>query len=256
MAFYSNSNVEAQPVGLDLSSVMRQVYVWMAFGLLVAFGVAYFVGNSALQVYNAYANARAIPDLSSVSLLFNPVVMIGSLIAYFVLAFALQPIVMRARPMIGALCYLLFTALFGFMMSTIFLQFETGTIAAAFIATAGMFGAMSIFGYTTKIDLSQFRNILFMALIGLIVASVVNLLFFSGGNSLLYWLVNYAGVLIFVGLTAYDTQWIKNYASRVSTSGDLDMGQRVALVGAFHLFLDFVNLFIFLLNILGGGRRR
>jgi hypothetical protein len=119
-----------------------------------------------------------------------------------------------------------------------------------------MFGAMSIFGYTTKVDLSRFRNLLFMALIGLIIASVVNLIFFAGGNNLLYWLVNYAGVVIFVGLTAYDTQWIKNYAGRVSTSGDADMGQRVALVGAFHLFLDFVNLFLFLLNILGGGRRR
>jgi FtsH-binding integral membrane protein len=255
MAFYSNSNVETRPLGLDLSAVMRQVYVWMAFGLLVAFGVAYAVGNSALQAYNAYVNARVIPNPASISPLFNPVVMIGSLIAYFVLAFALQPIVMRARPMIGALCYLLFTALFGFMMSTIFLTFQQGTIAAAFIAAAGMFGAMSIFGYTTKIDLSQFRNILFMALIGLIIASFVNILFFSGGNNLLYWLVNYAGVVIFVGLTAYDTQWIKNYAGRASTSGDADMGQRVALVGAFHLFLDFVNLFLFLLTILGGRRR-
>ena len=254
MAFYSNSNVEAQPVGLDLSAVMRQVYIWMAFGLLVAFGIAYVVGNSAVQALNAYTGVRV--DPASISPLFNPVVMIGSLIAYFVLAFALQPIVMRARPMIGALCYLLFTALFGFMISTIFLRFEAGTIAAAFIATAGMFGAMSIFGYTTKIDLSQFRNILFMALVGLIIASVVNVLFFRGGNSLLYWLFNYAGVVIFVGLTAYDTQWIKNYAGRASMSGDADMGQRVALVGAFHLFLDFVNLFLFLLNILGGGRRQ
>lgn len=253
MAFYSNSNVEAQPVGLDLSAVMRQVYIWMAFGLLVAFGVAYAVGNSALQVLNSYTGVRVNP--ANISPLFNPVVMIGSLIAYFVLAFALQPIVMRARPMIGAACYLLFTAVFGFLMSTIFLTFQQGTIAAAFIASAGMFGAMSIFGYTTKIDLSQFRNVLFMALIGLIIASFVNVLFFSGGNSLLYWLVNYAGVVIFVGLTAYDTQWIKNYAGRVSTSGDADMGQRVALVGAFHLFLDFVNLFLFLLNILGGRRR-
>ena len=254
MAFYSNSNVEAQPVGLDLSAVMRQVYIWMAFGLLVAFGIAYVVGNSAVQALNAYTGVRV--DPASISPLFNPVVMIGSLIAYFVLAFALQPIVMRARPMIGALCYLLFTALFGFMISTIFLRFEAGTIAAAFIATAGMFGAMSIFGYTTKIDLSQFRNLLFMALVGLIIASVVNVLFFRGGNNLLYWLVNYAGVVIFVGLTAYDTQWIKNYAGRASMSGDADMGQRVALVGAFHLFLDFVNLFLFLLNILGGGRRQ
>ncbi len=254
MAFYSNSNVEARPIGFDLSAIMRQVYLWMALGLVVGFGVAFLVGNAALT---ALASYQATPlqrvDLGAVSLLFNPIVMIVSMIAYIILAFALQPIIMRASPAVGAAAYLLFTAMFGFMISTIFLVYDQGTIALAFISTAGMFAAMSIFGYTTKIDLSQFRGIFMMALVGLIIATFVNLFF---PNGLLYALINYAGVLIFVALTAYDTQWIKNYASRTAMSGDSSMGARIALVGAFHLFLDFVNLFLFILRILGGGRRR
>ncbi len=256
MAFYSNSNVEARPLGFDLNAIMRQVYLWMALGLVVGFGIAFIVGNAALAAlapYQATATPLSRVDLTAVSLLFNPIVMIISMIAYIVLAFALQPIIMRASPAVGAAAYLLFTALFGFMVSSIFLVYDQGTIALAFVSSAGMFAAMSIFGYTTKVDLSQFRGIFFMALIGLIIATFVNILF---QNSLLYALINYAGVLIFAGLTAYDTQWIRNYAGQAATSGDTDMGARIALVGAFHLFLDFVNLFMFILRILGGGRRR
>ena len=153
----------------------------------------------------------------------------------------------------GTGIYGLYAALLGMTLSAIFIVYTDASIATTFLVTAGTFGAMSIFGYTTKIDLSQFRGIFMMALIGLVIASIVNIFF---ANDLLYWLINYVGVLIFVGLTAYDTQWIKNYASRAAMSGDSDMGARIALVGAFHLFLDFVNLFLFILRILGGGRRR
>lgn len=257
MSFYSNTNVEARPMGLDLGAVMRQVYLWLAFGLLIAFGVSFAVGNSAQAAYaaaisGARSAAAARAALSS-SILFNPVVWLVSLIAYFVLAFALQPIIMRARPAIGSLFYLLFTALFGFMISSIFLAYQPGTIAMAFVATAGMFGAMSVVGYTTKMDLSRWGSLLLMALIGLIIASVVNIFL---NSTAIYWLISYAGVIIFVGLTAYDTQWIKNNAAMVAASGDGDGAQRLALVGAFHLFLDFMNLFLFILRILGGGSRR
>ena len=251
MAFYTNSDVEARPIGFDLSAIMRQVYLWMALGLVVGFGVAYLVGNAALTALESYNSLSRVP-ISQVSILFNPIVMIVSLIAYIVLAFALQPIMMRASPAVGAAAYLLFTAVFGFMISSIFLQYAPGTIALALISTAAMFGATSIFGYTTKIDLSQYRGILMMALIGLVIASIVNIFF---ANNLLFWVINYAGVLIFVGLTAYDTQWIKNYAAQAATANDPDMGARIALVGAFHLFLDFVILFLFILRILGGRRR-
>jgi len=248
MSFYPNSSssAEARPLGLDLSAVMRQVYLWMALGLLVAFGVAYVVGNAAL--------ATAVTDNLGRTYLtatwLGPVMLI-SLIAYFILAFALQPLIMRLQPSVSSMLYLLFTALFGVMISSIFLTYQQGTIATAFIATAGMFGAMSVVGYTTKMDLSRLGSILMMALIGLIVASVINIFL---NLSALYWLINYAGVLIFAGMTAYDTQWIKNYANGVAMSGDREAGARIALVGAFHLFLDFMNLFLFILRIMGGGR--
>lgn len=250
MSFYSNSSVEARPISIDLSAVMRQVYLWVALGLLVAFGVAFAVGNAAVAAYQAApVTATGVRVVNSP--LFNPAVMFISIIAYFILAFALQPLIMRLQPTISSLLYLLFTALFGFMISTIFLRYEAGTIATAFIATAGMFGAMSIVGYTTKVDLSRFGSILMMALLGLIIATVINIFL---RLEALYWLVNYAGVVIFAGMTAYDTQWIRTYASGVAMTGNREAGARIALIGAFHLFLDFMNLFLFILSILGGGR--
>jgi hypothetical protein len=236
MGFYSNSNVETRSTAsqLDMAGIMRQVYIWLTLGLAVSFGVSFVVGNT-----------------GAVMILANPIVLIVSLIAYIVLSFALQPVIMRSDPTVGSLFYLLFTGVFGFMTSTIFLAYSGGTIAAAFIATAGMFGAMTVLGYTTKMDLSRFGSILIMALIGLILASLVNLFLRSEA---IYWIVSYAGVLIFAGLTAYDTQWIKNNAAQIAMTGDRANGQRIALIGAFHLFLDFVNMFFFLLRILGNGR--
>ncbi len=112
-----------------------------------------------------------------------------------------------------------------------------------------MFGAMSVYGYTTKQDLSSWGNMLFMALIGLIIASVINLFLQS---SLMYWLISYAGVLIFVGLTAYDTQKIKQLAAQVILESE--EGRKVAILGALTLYLDFINMFIFMLRILGNRR--
>jgi len=237
MSFFPNSNAEARPAFLDLNAVMRQVYLWMALGL----------GMSAITAYGFAASGMTTVVLR------NPVISLILMVAYFIMAFALQPLVMRAEPTVGAIFYLAFTAVLGVSLSSIFLVYARSTIALAFVSTAAMFGAMSVFGYTTKMDLSGMRNILFMAMIGLLIATVVNIFF---ANSMLFWLINYAGVLIFSGMTAYDTQWIKNYASAVSTSGDSTMVSRIALIGAFHLYLDFVNLFMFILRIMGGGGGR
>ena len=138
------------------------------------------------------------------------------------------------------------------MTSTAFLQYTAGTILSAFLVTGGMFAVMSLIGYTTRIDLSRFRAILFMGVIGIIIASLVN--FFLHSEAV-YWLVTYAGVVIFAGLTAYDTQWIKRTAATASLSGSAQTQTRVALLGAFKLFLDFVNLFLFVLRILGRSGR-
>lgn len=244
MSFYSSSNIESQPISIDLNAIMRAVYMWVALGLVVAFGVAYFVGNQALA-------AVAARNVNSPYL--NPVLWIGSLIAYLIVGLALHPVIMRTKPAVGAAMYLGFTALFGFMISTIFIRYTLSSIATAFVATTAMFAAMSIVGFTTKIDLTKMGSILMMALIGLIIATIVNIFVAS---TALYWIINYAGVLIFTGLTAYDTQWIKNNAAQIVTTGDGEMAQRMSLIGAFRLFLDFVNLFMFILRIMGGSRQR
>lgn len=246
MSFYSSSDAEARPIGLDFSAVMRQVYLWVALGLVVCFGISYLVGNAALS-----AAASMTGNLRN-STLFNPVVMIVSVIVYLILAFTIQPIIMRANLAVGSAVYLLFAGLFGFMISYIFLIYKPETIATAFVATAGMFGAMTIVGYTTKMDLSRLGNVLIMALIGLIIATILNIFL---RLEVLFWLINYAGVVIFAGLTAYDTQWIKNNAQTIATSWNREAAGRLALVGALHLFLDFVNIFMFILRIVGGGSR-
>lgn len=235
MSFYSNSNVQARPIGIDMAAVMRQVYLWMTLGLGVSAFTAFFMASSGWAVY----------------LYRQPLLVLITIGAYFILVLALQSVIMRSRPAIGTLFYLLITGLLGVTFSSIFLLYQINTIGYAFVATTATFGTMSIVGYTTKRDLSRVGSIVFMALVGLIIASIVNIFLSS---SVLYWLINYAGVLIFVGLTAYDTQWLKNYASQIAASGNPDMVQRISLIGAFHLYLDFVNLFLFILNVIGGGR--
>lgn len=246
MGFYSNSNVKSQPYGaLDLAGIMRQVYIWMTIGLGVCFSVAFFVGQAALNALQAG---------DSTFFLFNPVFSIALLIGYFVLAFAVQPVILRSNLNAGIGIYLVFTAVFGLLISVTFaavMATSPGSVYVAFIATGAMFGAMTIYGYTTKADLSRWGNILAMAVIGLIIASVVN--WFVQSPAIFY-LVSYAGVLIFCGFVAYDTQWIKTTASDVALTGDPVAAQRVALLGAFHLFYDFVQLFMFILRIVGFSR--
>jgi len=134
----------------------------------------------------------------------------------------------------------------------IFLVYTVASIAFAFAATASMFAAMSIVGYTTKTDLTKFGSLLFMGLIGLLVASVINMFFAS---SVLYWIISFAGVVLFVGLTAYDTQRIKTMTEQAVLAGDVQAEGRVGVMGALRLYLDFVNLFLMILRIAGGRRK-
>ena len=234
---------------IDIGVVMRQVYLWLAFGLAVGFGISYALGH-ALQ--NDIATYQATGEASGLlALVVSPVAWIVSLVAWIAIGFGFFPIVQRASVGISAVLYTIFAAIFGFWTSLLFLEYTVASISVAFVVTTGMFAVMSIIGYTTSVDLSRFGAILFMALIGLIIASLVNLFVH---NSTLYWVVSYAGVLIFSGLTAYDTQWIKKRASAVAREGKPESEARVALMGAFKLFLDFVNLFWFLVRITGRNR--
>jgi uncharacterized protein len=223
----------AIPGGLDFSEIMRRVYVWLAAGLAVAFGIAFVISQT------------------SPTLVANPVVVIVALVAYLILGFGFYPLLQRVSLGVGALLYLAFTAVFGFMMSSIFLVYSHDTIWSAFLAAGTMFAAMSLIGFFTKLDLSRLGSVLFMALIGIILASIVN---FFLQSMPLYWILTYLIVIVFAGLTAYDTQWIRKNAASVAGSGTADAGGRIALIGGFRLFLDFINLFLALLRIFGGGR--
>ena len=238
----------APSYAVDMPAVMRTVYLWLAIGLAVGFGVAYWLGNLMLPYVTTYNNGD-LPPL--VQALFNPITMIVALIAYLVIGFGFYPIVRRTSVTVGAVMYLIFAAIFGFLIAPIFIVYTTASIASAFAVTAGMFAIMSIIGYTTRVDLSKLGAILIMALIGIIIASIVN---FFLQSPALYWIVTYAVIVVFSGLTAYDTQWIRRQSAALVKVNDGSALARLALVGAFKLFLDFINLFMAILRIMGRAR--
>jgi uncharacterized protein len=215
------------------NGVMNRVYAWMTAGLLVTGAVSSFVAGS---------NAL-------VSLIFgNPIIFFGLFIVQIVAVIGLSAGINRLSPAVATAIFMGYAALNGLTMAAIFLAYTQASIASTFFVTAGTFGAMSLYGYTTKRDLSGIGHFAIMALIGLLIASVVNIFLQS---SALYWILTYAGVLIFVALTAWDTQKIKQLATQVN---DETSAGRVAVMGALTLYLDFINLFIYLLRILGVRR--
>lgn len=220
-------------VASQTNAVMKRVYLRMTIGLLVSAFVALGVASS--------------PTL--ISILFgNPIVYWGMFIAMFIMAFTIPAAMNKLSngAMIGL--FVLFAALMGASLSSIFLVYSLGSITSTFFITAGTFGAMSAYGYFTKTDLTKFRSFLFMALIGLIIASVVNIFLKS---TTMMWIVSFVGVLIFVGLTAYDTQQVKHLAA---ANLDPALTDKLATIGALNLYLDFINLFLYLLRFLGASR--
>ena len=220
-------------VASQTNAVMKRVYLRMTIGLLVSAFVALGVASS--------------PTL--ISILFgNPIVYWGMFIATFIMAFTIPAAMNKLSngAMIGL--FVLFAALMGASLSSIFLVYSLGSITSTFFITAGTFGAMSAYGYFTKTDLTKFGSFLFMALIGLIIASVVNIFLKS---ATMMWIVSFVGVLIFVGLTAYDTQQVKHLAA---ANLDPALTDKLATIGALNLYLDFINLFLYLLRFLGASR--
>src|SRR3954470_22822876 len=212
---------------------MNNVYAWMAAGLALTAVVAWWVSSQGQYLRT----------------IFNP----GSLIFLFLveigLVMAISYAVNKISAGVATALFLLYAAVNGLTFSAIFLIYRLPDIGVAFAVTAGMFGGMSLIGYTTKIDLTRFRSFLIMGLIGLVIASVVNMFMAS---SALYWIVTYAGVGLFLALTAYDTQVLKQIA--YATENDPAMANRLAINGALRLYLDFINLFLFILRILGSRR--
>lgn len=216
---------------LAFPTLMRKVYVWMTLALVLTGITAYGVANSLTLVETIFSN----------QLLFW-----GLIIAEFGLVFGISAAINRLSLATATLLFILYSVINGVTLSAIFLAYTASSIAQVFFITAGTFAAMSIYGYTTKKDLSSWGNLLFMALIGIIIASVANFFLKSDMLSLI---VSYIGVIIFVGLTAYDTQKIKELLYEYGDEGE--GGQKIALLGALSLYLDFINLFIYLLRIFG-----
>ena len=212
--------------------LMRKVYVWMALALAITGITAFGVANS--------------PGIMS-AIYSNQIVFWGLIIAELALVFAISGAINRLSLTTATLLFVLYSVINGVVLSSIFLIYTMTSIASVFFITAGTFAVMAFIGYTTKTDLTSLGKILMMALIGLIIASLVNVFFIkSTGFDLI---VSYAGVLIFVGLTVYDSQKIKRMLEMAPDASEAS--QKLALVGALSLYLDFINLFIYLLRILG-----
>ena len=215
-------------------ALMRKVYVWMALALVITGFTAYGVANS--------------PAILQI-IVSSKVLFFGIIIGELALVWGVSAAIGRLSLTTATLLFVLYSVLNGVTMSFIFLAYTAESITSVFLITAGTFAAMALFGYFTKADLSSMGRILFMALIGLIVATIVNIFMKSSGLAMI---LNYVGVLIFVGLTAWDTQKIKQMLLEAPDAGET--AQKVALMGALTLYLDFINLFIHLLRILGNSR--
>ncbi len=211
--------------------LMRKVYVWMTLALVITGVTAYGVATS--------------PGLM-MAIATNKLLFWGLIIAEFGLVLAVSAAINKLSLMTATMLFVLYSVINGATLSFIFAIYTMSSIASVFFITAGTFAVMAFIGYTTKKDLTSMGKILLMALIGIIIATVVNIFLKSTGLEMI---VSYLGVLIFVGLTAYDSQKIKQMLLMAPDAGE--GAQKLALLGALSLYLDFVNLFIYLLRIFG-----
>lgn len=218
--------------GVDVSSIMRQVYTWMGLGTLLTAGVAFLTVNTPL-----------------INLAANPIILLGAVIAELALVLGISFGFNRISALTATALFLVYAALNGFTLSIVLMAFTSASVVGAFVATGALFGAMSIIGYTTHVDLSKLGTFLMMALIGLLIAMVVNLFISSGPLNLI---ISVIGVLLFTALTAYDTQRIARMAAQMDAQGEA--GAKLGIFGALKLYLDFINMFLFILRLI--GRRR
>ena len=228
-------NQVIQSVNTAYRTLMGKVYLWMTLALAVTGLTSLYVASSPGLVQSIFASRGTFWLL---------------VIAELALVFILSARIMKMSFSTAGIMFALYSVLNGVTMSFIFIAYTSTSIATAFFVTAGMFAAMSFIGFVTKKDLSSFGSFFTMALIGLIIASVVNIFL---NSSVMYWIITYVGVLLFVGLTAYDTQKLKQmlieYGDEVN-----DSTQKLALIGSLSLYLDFINLFLYILRLFGNNK--
>lgn len=215
-----------------VSSVLKRVYLWMTLALVISGLTAMYVVKSQPILELIFSSEHSILVL---------------FLAQLGVVWFLSARIYKLSFGVATLLFILYSILTGVVLSSIFFVYTLGSIANVFLITAGTFAAVSCFGLLTKKDLSNWGTYLFMGVIGLIIASLVNWFFKS---EMLYWISSYIGVAIFVGLTAYDTQRIKAMVQEGSMEGEVATN-RIALMGALSLYLDFINLFLYLLRIFG-----
>lgn len=218
-----------------LNAFMRGVYTWMTFGLLLTAGIAWFVSSSEQMVQLIYG---------------NQMLFFGLLIAELALVFGISAGIRKLSAGAASGLFLLYSALNGVTLSFIFLVYTQAAIFQAFIVCAAMFGGMSLYGLTTKKDLTSWGSFLFMGLIGVVIASIVNIFLAS---SMMNFIISIVGVIVFTGLTAYDTQKLTMMGESMPAD-DATAVRRGTILGALTLYLDFINLFLMLLRLFGGSR--
>ncbi len=227
--YVANESYEAR---YAVTAVLKNVYLWMTLALAISGLTAMVVAGNAELV------ARIFATRGTLLILF---------LAQFGLIWAISSRIGTMSFVTATLLFLLYSVITGVTLSSIFLVFTMESLASVFFITAGTFAVVSIYGFVTKKDLSTWGSYLLMGLIGVIIASIVNWFLAS---EVMYWIVSYVGVAIFVGLTAYDTQKIKVLANQCHME-DSETQNKVALMGAITLYLDFINLFLYILRIFG-----
>ena len=225
--------VQSPNAGTLANKVMRRVYVKMLVAMLVTAATSMYVSSNEAILQLIFGNSF---------------VTIGLVISQIAVVLVLSGRLNKLSITSATLLFFLYSVLTGVVFSSILLLYTATSVGMTFLITAGVFAAMSIYGFTTSNDLTKFGSIMFMALIGLIICSVVNIFLKSSGME---WIISLAGVAIFIGLTAWDTQKIKN-AAMYATDGT--SAEKLATFGALSLYLDFVNLFLYLLRFFGGSR--
>ena len=225
--------VQSPNAGTLANKVMRRVYVKMLVAMLVTAATSMYVSSNEAILQLIFGNSF---------------VTIGLVISQIAVVLVLSGRLNKLSITSATLLFYLYSVLTGVVFSSILLIYTATSVGMTFLITAGVFAAMSIYGFTTSNDLTKFGSIMFMALIGLIICSVVNIFLKSSGME---WIISLAGVAIFIGLTAWDTQKIKN-AAMYATDGT--SAEKLATFGALSLYLDFVNLFLYLLRFFGGSR--
>lgn len=227
------TNIALPQAEIETRSLITKVYGWMCLGLAVTGWIAGAVGN----------NQGAIGFL-----LANKILFYGLIIGEFALVIALSGWARSMTAGAATMAFLIYAAFNGVTLSIIFLVYTAASIASTFFITSATFGLMSFYGFATKRDLTSVGNICFMGLIGVILASIANIFMHSEA---VMWVTTYIGILVFVGLTAYDTQRIKN----MNIAGlENEEGQKMAILGALTLYLDFINMFLYMLRVLGKKR--